>query len=412
MPSFSATDCALAATGNRPVATRASQSSAAAGSLSNCSAINSAWIRGTSATDGRVAPSSSWRTGRPSGTSGTPTSASRSAQSGGAHIRTSAPSPRNRTASATSGSTSPRPPYVDNNTRIRYTHFRRFWPRPTIMRHDPGLAASPPVRYTFRWEGVAASTSTTPTAAPTVPGPPSTSRSPPSGPAIRVVPKLGRLARSVPDARDIGDTLVTRGIRLSINGTIYDPTDPMGKMFFNILATFAEFEVDLLRMRTREGMAVALRQRQAARQTTQALGPAKRPPDAAARRRRPLHRRPRRAVRRLPRHRLPGPRARPEDQLTPTSFPVGWVGPGRGAVLRSRPFPRSARRTRRACLHATGAPRVFPDGSGHRCWRLPGRCPRSRDVAAAWAVASARAMSSLVIGGADLLPPEGQMFRA
>lgn len=26
-------------------------------------------------------------------------------------------------------------------------------------------------------------------------------------------------------------------------------------MFFNILATFAEFEVDLLRMRTREGMA-------------------------------------------------------------------------------------------------------------------------------------------------------------
>jgi DNA invertase Pin-like site-specific DNA recombinase len=27
----------------------------------------------------------------------------------------------------------------------------------------------------------------------------------------------------------------------------------MGKMFFNILATFAEFEVDLLRMRTREG---------------------------------------------------------------------------------------------------------------------------------------------------------------
>ena len=31
----------------------------------------------------------------------------------------------------------------------------------------------------------------------------------------------------------------------------------MGKMFFNILATFAEFEVDLLRIRTREGMAVA-----------------------------------------------------------------------------------------------------------------------------------------------------------
>ncbi|MDI2127595.1 recombinase family protein [Yinghuangia seranimata] len=31
----------------------------------------------------------------------------------------------------------------------------------------------------------------------------------------------------------------------------------MGKMVFNILATFAEFKVDLPRMRTREGMAVA-----------------------------------------------------------------------------------------------------------------------------------------------------------
>jgi DNA invertase Pin-like site-specific DNA recombinase len=71
------------------------------------------------------------------------------------------------------------------------------------------------------------------------------------------VPKLDRLARSVPDARHIGDSLVARGIKLSLGGTIYDPADPLGKMFFNILATFAEFEVDLLRLRTREGMAVA-----------------------------------------------------------------------------------------------------------------------------------------------------------
>jgi len=72
-----------------------------------------------------------------------------------------------------------------------------------------------------------------------------------------VVPKLDRLARSVPDARQIGDSLAARGIKLSLGGQVYDPADPMGKMFFNILATFAEFEVDLLRMRTREGMAVA-----------------------------------------------------------------------------------------------------------------------------------------------------------
>ncbi|TMR92713.1 recombinase family protein [Nonomuraea basaltis] len=72
-----------------------------------------------------------------------------------------------------------------------------------------------------------------------------------------VVPKLDRLARSVPDARDIGDTLLARGIRLSLGGTIYDPADPMSKMFFNMLAVFAEFEADLLKMRTREGMAIA-----------------------------------------------------------------------------------------------------------------------------------------------------------
>ena len=72
-----------------------------------------------------------------------------------------------------------------------------------------------------------------------------------------VVPKLDRLARSVPDARDIADSLVARGVKLAIGSSVYDPADPMGKMFFNILATFAKFEADLIRMRTREGMAIA-----------------------------------------------------------------------------------------------------------------------------------------------------------
>ncbi len=72
-----------------------------------------------------------------------------------------------------------------------------------------------------------------------------------------VVPKLDRLARSVPDARQIADALVARGVKLALGISVYDPADPMGKMFFNILATFAEFEADLIRMRTREGMAIA-----------------------------------------------------------------------------------------------------------------------------------------------------------
>jgi DNA invertase Pin-like site-specific DNA recombinase len=72
-----------------------------------------------------------------------------------------------------------------------------------------------------------------------------------------VVPKLDRLARSVPDARAICDGLSARGVRLQLGASVHDPSDPMGKLFFNILATFAEFEADLIRMRTREGMAVA-----------------------------------------------------------------------------------------------------------------------------------------------------------
>lgn len=72
-----------------------------------------------------------------------------------------------------------------------------------------------------------------------------------------VVPKLDRLARSVPDARAIGDELSGRGMKLQIAGGVHDPSDTMSKLFFNILATFAEFEADLIKMRTREGMAVA-----------------------------------------------------------------------------------------------------------------------------------------------------------
>ncbi len=74
---------------------------------------------------------------------------------------------------------------------------------------------------------------------------------------VLVVPKLDRLARSVPDARAIAAELEARGVTLALGAAVYDPADPMGRMFFNILATFAEFEADLIRLRTREGMAIA-----------------------------------------------------------------------------------------------------------------------------------------------------------
>src|ERR1700684_888475 len=54
-----------------------------------------------------------------------------------------------------------------------------------------------------------------------------------------------------------GDTLVLPKLDRPPAAPPSAPAAPRGKMFFNILATFAEFEVDLLRLRTREGMAVA-----------------------------------------------------------------------------------------------------------------------------------------------------------
>ena len=72
-----------------------------------------------------------------------------------------------------------------------------------------------------------------------------------------VVTKLDRLARSLPDARDIVDELTAREVKLSIGGSVHDPTDPVGRLLFNVLAMVAEFESDLIRMRTREGMKVA-----------------------------------------------------------------------------------------------------------------------------------------------------------
>ncbi|HDC4393622.1 TPA: recombinase family protein [Enterobacter cloacae] len=49
----------------------------------------------------------------------------------------------------------------------------------------------------------------------------------------------------------------TRGVKLALGASLYDPADPMGKMFFNVPARFAEFEGDLIRLRTREGMPIA-----------------------------------------------------------------------------------------------------------------------------------------------------------
>ena len=59
-----------------------------------------------------------------------------------------------------------------------------------------------------------------------------------------VVSKLDRLARSVPDARDIAKELERKGVTLALGTAVHDPSELMDRMFVNIVVTFAEFEAD------------------------------------------------------------------------------------------------------------------------------------------------------------------------
>jgi len=89
-----------------------------------------------------------------------------------------------------------------------------------------------------------------------------------------VVTKLDRLARSLPDARAIADELTAGQVRLNLGGSVYDPTDPVGRLLFNVLAMVAEFESDLIRLRTKGGHEGREGQRAFAWQAAQAQSPA------------------------------------------------------------------------------------------------------------------------------------------
>jgi hypothetical protein len=74
---------------------------------------------------------------------------------------------------------------------------------------------------------------------------------------VEVVLRTQTSEGSLPDARDILEDLTTREVKLSIGGSLHDPTDPVGRLLFNVLAMVAEYESDLIRLRTKEGMRVA-----------------------------------------------------------------------------------------------------------------------------------------------------------
>ncbi len=74
---------------------------------------------------------------------------------------------------------------------------------------------------------------------------------------VVVVWKLDRLGRSLRDLIDVVNSLQDRGVGLRSLQEAIDTTTPAGKLTFHIFAALAEFERDMIRERTRAGLAAA-----------------------------------------------------------------------------------------------------------------------------------------------------------
>lgn len=77
---------------------------------------------------------------------------------------------------------------------------------------------------------------------------------------VLVIWKLDRVGRSLPDLVNIIEILNNRDVGLTVltgTGTKINTTHPEGRGIFNILATLAEFERELISERTKLGMAAA-----------------------------------------------------------------------------------------------------------------------------------------------------------
>lgn len=72
-----------------------------------------------------------------------------------------------------------------------------------------------------------------------------------------VVWKLGRLGRSVKGLIELTEALQARKVGFKSLTENIDTTTPQGRLFFHIIAAFAQMERDLIRERTRVGLTAA-----------------------------------------------------------------------------------------------------------------------------------------------------------
>ncbi len=63
---------------------------------------------------------------------------------------------------------------------------------------------------------------------------------------VLVVTKLDRLARSVADVVDIERRLKAKGAELLIISPAMDTASPAGRLMFNVIASIAQFERDIM----------------------------------------------------------------------------------------------------------------------------------------------------------------------
>lgn len=72
-----------------------------------------------------------------------------------------------------------------------------------------------------------------------------------------IITSLDRLGRSIKDLNYILDSLQQKKATLKILNLGVDTKTPAGKMIFDIMGAFAEFELAIIRERIREGVALA-----------------------------------------------------------------------------------------------------------------------------------------------------------
>ena len=74
---------------------------------------------------------------------------------------------------------------------------------------------------------------------------------------VLVVSRLDRMARSVLDLAKVADLLKRKGVSLRVLDQGLDTSTSEGKLMFNLLGAFAEFEADIRRDRVADGIAQA-----------------------------------------------------------------------------------------------------------------------------------------------------------